>query len=111
MLTVKYLSKETYQEEIAADIDYNNLQDKLERYPQINEFIPDYNNIRMSETGKYSVSKLDESFITTSEIKNFYNTFINKQEENEIVTITDATANAGGNTITFAVNNLKVNVS
>jgi hypothetical protein len=68
MLTVKYLSKETYQEELASDIDYNNLEDKLERYPQINEFIPDYNNIRMSETGKYSVSKLDESFITTSKI-------------------------------------------
>jgi hypothetical protein len=108
MLTVKYLSKETYQEELASDIDYNNLEDKLERYPQINEFIPDYNNIKISETGKYSVSKLDESYITTNEIKHFYTTFINKQEENKF-TITDATANAGGNTITFALNNLNVN--
>jgi hypothetical protein len=62
----------------------------------------------MSETGKYSVSKLDESFITTNEIKNFYNTFINKDEENK-TTITDATANAGGNTISFVLNNFNVN--
>jgi hypothetical protein len=109
MLNVKYLSRETYQEEISSDIDYHNLQDKLERYPQINENTPNYNNIKMSETGKYSVSKLDESFITTNEIKNFYNTFINKNEENKTITITDATANAGGNTIAFAIDKFNVN--
>jgi hypothetical protein len=78
MLTVKYLSKETYQEELTSDIDYNNLQDKIERYPQINENTPDYKNIRISETGKYSVCNLDETYITTNEIKHFYTSFINK---------------------------------
>ena len=107
MNTVKYLSKETYQKELSTDEDYNNIEDKKDRYPQINVEIPDYNLIRMSQTGKYSVSKLDESFITTNEIKHFYNTFINTN--NNEISITDATANAGGNTINFSLSKFNVN--
>jgi hypothetical protein len=107
MNSVKYLSKETFHEELSSDEDYENLHDKMARYPQINDLVPNYNLIKMSQTGKYSVSKLDESFITTNEIKKFYNTFINNQTNNP--TITDATANAGGNTIIFALNHFNVN--
>jgi len=107
MNSVKYLSRETYQDELSSDQDYDNLYDKMERYPQVNDLVPNYNMIRMSQTGKYSVSKLDESFITSNEIKKFYNTFINNQSNN--ITITDATANAGGNTISFALNKFNVN--
>jgi len=107
MNSVKYLSRETYHEELSSDEDYDNLYDKMERYPQINDLVPDYNMIKMSLTGKYSVSKLDESFITSNEIKKFYNNFIHNKTLNP--TITDATANAGGNTISFALNKFNVN--
>lgn len=103
-----YLSQQTYEQELQEDEDYDNLKNKKERFPQINENIPNFSNIRISQTGKYSVSKLEEATITTTEIIKFYKEFISSSNEN-IIQITDATANAGGNTINFALNKIKVN--
>ena len=109
---VVYLSQQTYEKELQQDIDYDDLQSKKERFPQINFYVPNYSKIRMSQTGKYSVSKLEEATITTREILEFYNDFIlssNKSNKSNKIEITDATANAGGNTINFGLNNMKVN--
>jgi len=105
---VVYLSQQTYEQEIQQDMDYDNIQSKRERFPQINIHIPNYSQIRMSQTGKYSVSKLEEATITTREILKFYNDFLSSNKLNKIE-ITDATANAGGNTINFGLNNMQVN--
>lgn len=105
---VVYLSQQTYEQEIQQDTDYDNIQSKRERFPQINIRIPNYSQIRMSQTGKYSVSKLEEATITTREILKFYNVFLSSNKLNKIE-ITDATANAGGNTINFGLNNMQVN--
>jgi 16S rRNA G966 N2-methylase RsmD len=85
------------------------LPDKILRFPKINNIIPDYSLIRMSSTGKYSISRLEDSLLTTNEIINFYNNIILNKDNFKNITITDATANAGGNTINFALNNLNVN--
>jgi len=112
---VVYLSQQTYEQELQHDIDYDDLQSKKERFPQINFYVPNYSKIRMSQTGKYSVSKLEEATITTREILEFYNDFIlssnnsNKSNKSNKIEITDATANAGGNIINFGLNNMKVN--
>lgn len=107
---VKYLSSETYLDEILSDKEYDNIEHKKERFFQLCETIPDYKNIRMSETGMYSVCKLEESVITTMYIKNFYNMFIDANNPKcENITITDATANAGGNTLNFSLSGFNVN--
>jgi hypothetical protein len=108
---VVYLSNKTYEEELKHDEEYDDLKSKKERFPQISENIPDFSLIKMSQTGKYSISKLEESTITSNEIIGFYKNFIERGErgENKGVTITDATANAGGNTISFGLNKLNVN--
>jgi len=110
MTEVVYLSRETFKNEILSDKDVYDLPDKILRFPKINNIIPDYSLIRMSSTGKYSISRLEDSLLTTNEIINFYNNIILKNsDKNRDITITDATANAGGNTINFALNNLNVN--
>ena len=111
MTEVVYLSRETFKNEILSDKDVYDLPDKILRFPKINNIIPDYSLIRMSSTGKYSISRLEDSLLTTNEIINFYNNIILNKDNfpTKNITITDATANAGGNTINFALNNLNVN--
>ena len=111
MTEVVYLSRETFKNEILSDKDVYDLPDKILRFPKINNIIPDYSLIRMSSTGKYSISRLEDSLLTTNEIINFYNNILFNKDNlpSKSITITDATANAGGNTINFALNNLNVN--
>ena len=108
MNKVVYLSRQTYHKELETDADYDDVKSKKERFPQISSNVPNFSKIRMSETGRYSVSKLEESTITSNEIIMFYKNFVENVEISSI-SITDATSNAGGNSINFALNRMHVN--
>lgn len=95
-----------YEDELNKK-EIDKLSVKLYTFPSVKN-VPDFNKIKMSEVGKFSISKIEDSKITTDEIVNFFRNVIDNKPVEDIK-ITDGTANAGGNTINFLLKNLKVN--
>jgi len=66
-----------------------------------------YENLQMTNIGIYSITKPEQAQ-KISEIINHFNKKIKSANKKQL-TITDATANVGGNTISFLLNGFKVN--
>lgn len=65
-----------------------------------------YENLKITKVGKYSISHRFDSTFLSKTIKTLYN-YLKKDPKNIIVT--DATAGIGGNTLSFGINFGKVN--